>query len=289
MGELNSFLPKNGNYSNSLSFYLHKISKIPLLSREDELKFAIKAQNGDEKAKEKLIESNLRFVVAIAKKYRHQGIPLSDLINEGNIGLLIAINKFDPGLGFHFISYAVWWIRQAILKAVYEKSRLIRLPLNRANDMLQLLRKSREYEKEHGKKPDLDILAKDMNISIKLAKHLIEMSKDIISLEAPAFDDADSSNLSEFIQDESTITPEEKIENEALTDLLNDILDVLPKKERDIIEKRYGLNGNRVNSLKEIGLEYKLTKERIRQIEKKALKILRYSASTQRLLDYVNK
>jgi len=127
-----------GNYSNSLSYYLNEISKIPLLTREEEEELAIKAKNGDKEAKEKLVKANLRFVVAVAKKYKNQGIPLGDLINEGNIGLLTAIDKFDPGLGYHFISYAVWWIRQAILKYICEKSRMIRLPLNRANELLHI-------------------------------------------------------------------------------------------------------------------------------------------------------
>jgi RNA polymerase primary sigma factor len=287
MADVKKVVSTKGNYNNSLSYYLNEISKIPLLTRDQEESLALKAREGDVFAKEKLIKANLRFVVAVAKKYRNQGIPLSDLINEGNIGLLTAIEKFDITLGFHFISYAVWWIRQAILKSICEKSRMIRLPLNRANELIQIerMRKKLENETEDTAKPE-DI-ARELNMDIKLVKHLMDISKETVSLETPVFENKDSSNLSEFIKDDRYNSPDVSLEKESLNDIINSVLDTLTDKEKDIIENRFGLNGTQALSLKEIGKKYKLTKERIRQIEKKALHRLRHSTRSNKLENFV--
>ena len=287
MADLKKVVSTKANYNNSLSFYLNEISKIPLLTRDQEESLALRAKEGDVFAKEQLIKANLRFVVAVAKKYRNQGIPLSDLINEGNIGLLTAIEKFDITLGYHFISYAVWWIRQAILKSICEKSRMIRLPLNRANELIQIerMRKKIESETEENAKPE-DI-AKELNMDIKLVKHLMDISKETVSLETPVFENKDSSNLSEFIRDDRYNSPDVDLEKESLTDIINNVLDTLTDKEKDIIENRFGLNGTQALSLKEIGKKYKLTKERIRQIEKKALNRLRHSTRSSKLRNFV--
>lgn len=280
------FLSKSG-YSNSLSYYLNEISKIPLLTRDEEEDLALKAKDGDESAKQKLVRANLRFVVAVAKKYRHQGIPLSDLINEGNIGLLNAIDKFDVTLGYHFISYAVWWIRQAILKAICEKSRMIRLPLNRANELVQIERVRKQVENDSSIDAKPEYIADKLNMDVDLVKRLLHISKETISLETPVFDNRDSSNLGEFIRDDKYHSPDKIIEKESLKKIINSILDTLSDKEKNIIESRFGLNGNTALSLKDIGKKYNLTKERIRQIEKKALARLRHVTRSSKLENFI--
>ncbi len=275
------------DYNNSLSFYLNEISKIPLLSREEEESLALKAKDGDKDAQDKIVRSNLKFVVAVAKKYRNQGIPLSDLINEGNIGLMMAIKKFDVSMGFHFISYAVWWIRQAILKAICEKSRMIRLPLNRANELIQIERARKKIEAIIETVPSAEMISEESNIDVKTVKHLMDISKETISLETPVFDTPDSSSLGDFITDKNSETPQSHLEQVMLKNAINSVLNTLSDKEKDIIEIRYGLNGNTALSLKEIGKRYNLTKERIRQIEKKALTRLRHSTRSTKLENYM--
>lgn len=276
------------NYNNSLSYYLNEISKIPLLTREEEEELAIKAKKGDKEAKEKLINANLRFVVVVAKKYKNQGIPLADLINEGNIGLLTAIEKFDPSLGYHFISYAVWWIRQAILKYICEKSRMIRLPLNRANELLNIEKIKKKLVSDKGEEPEAEEIAKELDMDAKIVKHLIEVSKETVSLESSLYENnKESSLLSDLIKDERSVLPEQKLETEHLNSIINSLLDTLTKKEKDIIEHRFGLNGTTSMSLKEIGRKYNLTKERIRQIEKKALARLKHSTRSSKLLSFI--
>ncbi|MBP7553314.1 MAG: RNA polymerase sigma factor RpoD/SigA [Spirochaetes bacterium] len=275
------------NYNNSLSYYLGEISKIPLLTREEEEKLALRARDGDELAKEKLINSNLRFVVAVAKKYRNQGIPLSDLINEGNIGLLTAIDKFDVSLGYHFISYAVWWIRQAILKAICEKSRLIRLPLNRANELIQIERAKKSIETVDGVEPTADEIAKKLDYNPKTVQHLMDISRTAISLETKIYDSKETSNLGDFLKDDRYASPMDGAEKDSLNEILNSVLNTLSQKEKDIIERRFGLNGLKSMSLKEIGKKYNLTKERIRQIEKKALVRLKHTSRSSKLQSYV--
>lgn len=274
--------------TNPLSYYLNEISKIPLLTRGEEEDLAYKAKNGDKTAREKLIRANLRFVVTVAKKYRNQGIPLSDLINEGNMGLITAIEKFEVERGYHFISYAVWWIRQAILKAICERSRTIRLPLNRANELVQIEKKKRNLEIENNREATPQEIAKELSMDEELVKHLLNISKDTISLETPVYDDKkSSSNISDFITDDKYISPEKNVEKKALNEIINNVLETLTEKEKQIIEYRYGLNGNNSMSLKEIGKKYSLTKERIRQIEKKALSRLKHSSRSEKLKTFI--
>lgn len=287
MSDAKKIVLSKSTYSNSLSYYLNEISKIPLLTRDQEEDLALKAKNGDEVAKQKLVQANLRFVVAVAKKYRHQGIPLSDLINEGNIGLLTAIDKFDVTLGYHFISYAVWWIKQSILKAICEKSRMIRLPLNRANELVQIERVRKQLENESSEEVKPEDIAKTLDLDLGLVKHLMHISRETVSLETPVFENKDSSNLGEFIKDEKYVSPEKIIERDALKKLINSVLATLSEKEKDIIENRFGLNGTTALSLKEIGKKYNLTKERIRQIEKKALSRLRHVSRSSKLENFV--
>lgn len=272
---------------NVLSIYLKEINRIPLLTREEEGKYARLAEKGDSAAKEILVNSNLRFVVNVAKKYQNQGLPLSDLISEGNIGLMNAIERFDVEKGYHFISYAVWWIRQAILKAICEKSRMIRLPLNRANELVQIEKARKELQIGKGEEPEIQEIATSVNMKTEHVADLINISRDLVSLETPVYAEKDSSQLGDFIEDAGYRKPEEEAIETSLKDDINSVLRTLSEKEAEIIQYRFGLNGRSPLSLKEIGDRYHLTKERIRQIEKKALKRLQHPSRSQFLESYI--
>lgn len=271
---------------NILSIYLKEINKIDLLSREEENIYARSAAQGDPAAIEKLIKANLRFVVNVAKKYQKQGLPLSDLINEGNIGLMNAIERYDVDKGYHFISYAVWWIRQAILKAICEKSRMIRLPLNRANELVQIQKASKALQGEKSEDPDISEIARATNMKDEHVANLMNISRDLISLETPVYAEKGTSQLSDFIEDEDYMTPDDIAIENSLKEDINTILATLSDKESKIIQYRYGLNGHTPLSLKDIGDKYNLTKERIRQIEKKAIKRLQHPSRSQHLEAY---
>ncbi|MFP4619474.1 MAG: RNA polymerase sigma factor RpoD/SigA [Spirochaetaceae bacterium] len=271
---------------NILSLYLKEINRIPLLTREEENYYARKAAEGDKEAKDKLVNANLRFVVNVAKKYQNQGLPLSDLINEGNIGLMNAIERFDVDKGYHFISYAVWWIRQAILKAISEKARMIRLPLNRANELVQIEKARKQLQVGRGEEPEVEDIAKETNMDIDHVANLINISQDLVSLETPIYADKGSSQLGDFIEDTEYRLPEESALDNSLRDDINKVLLTLSSKESEIIQYRYGLNGKSPLSLKDIGEKYNLTKERIRQIEKKAIKRLQHPSRSVQLEAY---
>ena len=264
------------NDNEVLSIYLAEINRIPLISHEEEYELALKAKKGDRAAREKLLNANLRFVVSVAKKFRGQGLPLSDLINEGNIGLITALDKFEPEKGYHFISYAVWWIRQAIMKAISEKGRTVRLPLNRANELMQIqkARKTLIHDMETSD-PSVEEIAEATGLDSSLVSDLLSISQDVVSIDSPVKKGEESDTaLGEFIEDESD-GPEKQVMDSALKEEVRSLLLKLSDKERDIIELRYGLTGGKPMSLKEIGTKYSLTKERIRQIEKRALEKLR--------------
>jgi RNA polymerase primary sigma factor len=267
--------------------YLKEINKIPLLTREEEDKYARLAADGNQFAKDKLVSANLRFVVNVAKKYQNQGLPLSDLISEGNIGLINAIERFDVDKGYHFISYAVWWIRQAILKAICEKSRMIRLPLNRANELVQIEKARKELQTGKGEDPEITEIASAVNMSPEHVADLVNISRDLVSLETPVYAEKDSSQLGDFIEDSGYVRPEEEAIEISLKEDINSVLTTLTGKEAEIIQFRFGLNGRSPLSLKEIGDRYNLTKERIRQIEKKALKRLQHPSRSQFLESYI--
>jgi RNA polymerase primary sigma factor len=270
-----------------LSLYLKEINKIPLLTRVEEGTIARAAAKGDSIAKDKLIRANLRFVVNVAKKYQNQGLPLADLISEGNIGLMNAIERFDVDKGYHFISYAVWWIRQAILKAICEKSRMIRLPLNRANELVQIEKVKRDLQGEQYAESEMDMIARKLDIDRSHVSELVSISRELISLDTPVYSEKDSSLLGDFVEDKDQPLPDEMMIENSLRKDINGILKTLTQKEAEIIQYRFGLNGHRPMSLKEIGSLYKLTKERIRQIEKKAIKRLQHPSRSHLLRAYM--
>ncbi|NIZ40296.1 RNA polymerase sigma factor RpoD/SigA [Entomospira entomophila] len=260
---------------NALSLYLKEINTIELLTREEEDRLARAARDGDEDAKNKLLQANLRFVVNVAKKFQNQGLPLADLISEGNIGMIHAIERFNPDQGFHFISYAVWWIRQAIMKALGEKSRSIRLPQNRANELVQIEKARKILQASTNKEPTPEEISKLVGLDVTIIQSLLNTSRGIASLDSPASTEAESnSTLGEFITDNRYISPELELEQHELNAEINKLLSTLPIKEAKVLEMRFGLNNQRALSLKEVGEHFNLTKERIRQIEKKALQRL---------------
>lgn len=271
---------------NILSMYLKEINRIPLLTREEENDYAARAKKGDRFARDKLVTSNLRFVVNVAKKYQNQGLPLSDLISEGNIGLMNAIDRYDVTKGYHFISYAVWWIRQAILKAICEKSRMIRLPLNRANELVQIEKARKLFE---GTSEDAEIkeIAAYLNMDPDHVADILAVSRDLVSLDSPVYDEKNASVLGDFIENDAYQTPEGHATELNLKDDINKVLSTLSMKERQVIEYRFGINGRRPMSLKEIGDRMNLTKERIRQIEKAALKKISVPEAMEKLEAYV--
>ena len=271
----------------SLSVYLREINKIPLLTRKEEVDLARKAALGTKYAKEKLIKANLRFVVNVAKKYQNQGLTLSDLISEGNLGLITAVDKFDVEKGYHFISYAVWWIKQSILKAICEKSRMIRLPLNRANELLQIEKVKREIGSNKDGEADIEEIADFLDMDKSRINDLINASKEFVSLETPLSSDKDANTISDLMEDTKGADPEKVLVNSTLQDSIESVLATLTEKESNVIKYRFGLNGERPHSLKEIGDKYNLTKERIRQIEKKAISRLRHPTRSQKLQSYI--
>jgi RNA polymerase primary sigma factor len=274
----------SGTDENILSMYLKEINRIPLLSRDEEESIARAAAKGSQSARDKLVNSNLRFVVNVAKKYQGQGLPLSDLISEGNVGLLNAIERYDVEKGYHFISYAVWWIRQAILKAICEKSRMIRLPLNRANELVQIEKARKIVQADNNSEAEITEIARLLDMDAGQVSDLINISRDLVSLENPIYTDKDSSILGDFIEDENYAAPDEHAVKATLQNDIEIVLSTLNQKEAAIIRFRFGLGNSIPMSLKEIGDRFNLTKERIRQIEKKALKRLQHP-SRQRLLE----
>ena len=258
------------------------------MTREEEITLSQKAKNGDKAAKDKIVTANLRFVVNIAKKYQNHGLDLTDLISEGNIGILTAIEKFEPAKGYHFISYAVWWIRQSILKAICEKSRTIRLPLNRANELVQI-----EHARKivHGKKSEtqeFEEIAQMLNMTPAHVRDMINISREMISLDAEINNsDSDHTSIADFQEDTINKRPEEIAIEQSMAEEIDNVLETLRPNEANVIKMRYGLNGTKPMSLKEVGDACHLTKERIRQIEKHAIVRLQHPTRARRLSSFV--
>ena len=274
--------------NNILALYLKDINKIPMLSHEEQSDLADKAQKGDKKAQEKLVNANLRFVVNVAKKYQNHGLDLTDLISEGNLGLLTAVEKFDSSKGYHFISYAVWWIRQSILKAICEKSRPIRLPLNRANELVQIEHAKKVLGHKKTEQQEYEEIGKMLNMEPSHVREMINISRDMISLDAEINDGENNhAKIGDFFEDDTYDRPEEKAIDNAMKNDINNIVDSLKPNEAKIIRMRFGLNGYKPMSLKEVGEICDLTKERIRQIEKNAIIRLQHPTRSRKLEAYV--
>ena len=272
-----------------LELYLKDINKVPLLTREEETSLAIEAAKGNKAAKNKIVNANLRFVVNIAKKYQNHGLDLTDLISEGNIGLLVAIDKFDVTKGYHFISYAVWWIRQSILKAICEKSRSIRLPLNRANELVRIEHARKSVVGNKTIEQELTEVAEMLNMDKDHVREMINISREMISLDAElSTPENDKTSVGDFIEDTQSEKPEDKVVNDSLKEEINNVLHTLKPSEENVLRLRFGLNGEKPMSLKEVGDVCNLTKERIRQIEKHAILRMQHVTRARRLESYVS-
>lgn len=270
-----------------IDYYLNEIKKIPLLTPSEELELAKKAKNGDISAKEKIVKSNLRFVITIAKKYQNHGLDLEDLISEGNIGLLIAIEKFEPSKGYKFISYAVWWIRQSILRAISDKGRMIRIPVNKTLEITKIKKAFNCVYKTKSEHNEFEQVAKMLNLSDSYVKEMFHISGDMISLDQEIDSSDSSATMIDFIEDKINPRPEDECLNNSLKDELDKAMSSLKPVERRVLRMRYGLDGEKEMSLQEIGDRFNLTKERIRQIEKKAIVRMQHPVRKNRLEVYV--
>jgi len=270
-----------------LAKYLEEIGEHHPLSSEEEVKLAELIRKGDLEARDKLVKANLRFVVSVAKEYQNQGMPLSDLINEGNVGLIKAAERFDGTKGFKFISYAVWWIRQSILQALAEQSRIVRMPLNRVGALYKISKVSSMLEQEMEKRPNPEDIAQELDMSPKEVAKTISSGRRHKSLDAPLREDEDSGSLFDIISDQNQMSPENHVMEEALKREIDRALATLDPREAEIIRLYYGINRDEPMTLDEIGEEYGLTRERIRQIKEKALRRLRHTSRRRRLEPYL--
>ncbi len=271
----------------SVRLYLREIGKIPLLNAEEELALAQKVVAGDKGAKDKMAEANMRLVVSIAKRYVGRGLDLLDLIQEGNTGLLRAVEKFDPDKGFKFSTYATWWIRQAITRAIADQARTIRIPVHMVETINKLLRTQRRLTQELNREPTNEEIAAAMEIDVDKVEHIMKIKQDISSLDASVRDDEEDSVLADFIEDEDTISPEESATNQLLKEHVKDMLGSLTEREQKILKLRFGLEDGKSHTLEEVGQEFSVTRERIRQIEAKALAKLRKHKDSKKLHDYI--
>ena len=283
-----SFPSKRGQFrEGSLDQYLKEISQYPLIDKKEEVRLAIAIRRGEEEALNKLVRSNLRFVVSVAKKYQNQGVPLSDLINEGNLGLIRAGHKFDETKGIKFISYAVWWIRQAILQALAEQSRIVRVPLNRAGALHRIGRRSSALLQELGREPTVEEIAEDLEITREEVERTMAISQSHLSLDAPVTPGEDN-RLLDYLPDQYSPGPEEEAYEHALKETVEDSLSTLKEREAKILRLYFGLDDQDPMTLEEIGALLGITRERVRQIKEKALLRLRH-ASRARFLETFTK
>jgi RNA polymerase primary sigma factor len=271
----------------SVRLYLREIGKIPLLNAQEELALAQRVVAGEKAAKDQMAEANMRLVVSIAKRYVGRGLDLLDLIQEGNTGLLRAVEKFDPDKGFKFSTYATWWIRQAITRAIADQARTIRIPVHMVETINKLLRTQRRLTQELNREPSNDEIAKEMEIDVDKVEHIMKIKQDISSLDASIRDDEEDSVLADFIEDEDTVSPEESATGQLLKEQVKDMLSALTEREQKILKLRFGLEDGKSHTLEEVGQEFSVTRERIRQIEAKALAKLRKHRDAKKLHDYI--
>jgi RNA polymerase primary sigma factor len=272
----------------SLDQYFHEIARYELLSPDEEVKLAVQIRNGDIKSQNKLVNSNLRFVVSVAKMYQNQGLSLGDLINEGNIGLVKAARRFDETRGFKFISYAVWWIRQGIMSAIADQSRVVRLPLNQVGNLTRLGKAYRNFEQEFERKPTAEELEKVLEITADELAQIQQISGRQLSVDAPLTNGEEkSTTLKDILKNESQAMPDRDLMVDSLKNEVEDILSSLDAREAEVIRLSFGIGSNHKATLEEIGVKFNLTRERIRQIKEKALRKLRNSKRNVRLKDYL--
>jgi RNA polymerase primary sigma factor len=270
----------------SLENYYKEVGKIGLISAEEEIKLARRIKENDLSAVNKLVRSNLRFVISVAKSYQHFGLALEDLINEGNLGLVKAAYRFDETRGFKFISYAVWWIRQSMLQAIAEKTRIIRLPLNRISILTKVNKAYNKLEQEYERPPSHEEIAESLNIGPEHITYTIKKAAHINSLDS-SINSTSTTRLMDVLEDNVEVEPDSELMDQSLKEEINHILKSLTKREAKILNMYYGLNGYKSHTLEEIGMEFKLTRERIRQIKERVLNKLRTSAASQALSQYL--
>ena len=287
MENLDLTIPDGISIEDPVRMYLKEIGKVPLLSAEEELELAKKMETGDQEAKKRLAEANLRLVVSIAKRYVGRGMLFLDLIQEGNLGLIKAVEKFDYRKGYKFSTYATWWIRQAITRAIADQARTIRIPVHMVETINKLIRVSRQLLQELGREPTPEEIAAEMNLPVDRVREILKISQEPVSLETPIGEEEDS-HLGDFIQDDNVPVPADAAAFTLLKEQLVEVLGTLTEREQKVLRLRFGLDDGRARTLEEVGKEFNVTRERIRQIEAKALRKLRHPSRSRKLKDYLD-
>ena len=280
-------VPEGVGIEDPVRMYLKEIGKVPLLTAEEEVELAKRMAEGDESAKKRLAEANLRLVVSIAKRYVGRGMLFLDLIQEGNLGLIKAVEKFDYEKGFKFSTYATWWIRQAITRAIADQARTIRIPVHMVETINRVSKVSRQLLQELGREPQPEEIAKAMELPVERVREIMKIGQDPVSLETPIGEEEDS-HLGDFIQDENVAVPADAATQTVLREQLSEVLDTLTEREQKVLKLRFGLEDGRARTLEEVGKEFDVTRERIRQIEAKALRKLRHPSRSKKLKDYLD-
>lgn len=280
-------VPEGVSIEDPVRMYLKEIGKVPLLTAEEEIELAKKMEQGDEDAKKRLAEANLRLVVSIAKRYVGRGMLFLDLIQEGNLGLIKAVEKFDYRKGYKFSTYATWWIRQAITRAIADQARTIRIPVHMVETINKLIRVSRQLLQELGREPTPEEIADEMDMSVERVREILKISQEPVSLETPIGEEEDS-HLGDFIQDDNVPVPADAAAFTLLKEQLVEVLGTLTEREQKVLRLRFGLDDGRARTLEEVGKEFNVTRERIRQIEAKALRKLRHPSRSRKLKDYLD-
>ena len=287
MENIDLSVPEGVSIEDPVRMYLKEIGKVPLLSAEREIELAKRMEEGDEDAKKELAEANLRLVVSIAKRYVGRGMLFLDLIQEGNLGLIKAVEKFDYHKGYKFSTYATWWIRQAITRAIADQARTIRIPVHMVETINKLIRVSRQLLQELGREPLPEEIAKELDMPVERVREILKISQEPVSLETPIGEEEDS-HLGDFIQDDNVPVPAEAAAQTLLKEQLDEVLDTLTEREQKVLRLRFGMNDGRARTLEEVGKEFDVTRERIRQIEAKALRKLRHPSRSRKLRDYLD-